>query len=130
MNKKRILFIVCVFILCLLVTDNVLAFSKINYQNELKWDNSNTISLDLDSRGSKLFVDLSINSNHTIYGNLYLEKYTDYGWENVNIWPISGNRFISLSKIYSGQAGSTYRARVTVNIGGENFTTISNYVSL
>ena len=63
---------------------------------------------------------LAYNSSTSITGTLYLEKKSGSSWVNVTSWSISGKGSLTASKSYTGVAGTTYRARVVVSVGGES----------
>lgn len=63
---------------------------------------------------------LAYKSSTSITGTLYLEKKSGSSWVNVTSWSISGKGSLTASKSYTGVAGTTYRARVVVSVGGES----------
>lgn len=68
---------------------------------------------------------LATKSSTYISGTLYLEKKSGSSWQTETSWSISGTGSLTASKSYKGTAGTTYRARVAVSVGGEYVECVS-----
>lgn len=132
-KKVLILLLSVVLLLSFSKNSSAMLFDTIQDDDyELLWNENNDIDLFMTKSNNILTMSLFISNENfaSVKGVLYLEKYDNYDWQFVDSWTFNSHDFINLARRFSGQVGSTYRARVTVNIGGENFTTTSNYVSL
>lgn len=87
------------------------------------WTNTASAQANISSSNQilKPSTYISAKSSSTkISGTLYLEKKSGSSWQSVTSWSISGTGSITASKSYTGKAGTIYRARVVVSVGGEN----------
>ena len=65
------------------------------------------------------------SSSTDIEGTLYLEEKSGGSWEEVDSWEISGTGTLTVAKSYMGSAGTTYRARAEISVGGEYVECVS-----
>jgi len=65
------------------------------------------------------------SSSTNIEGTLYLEEKSGGSWEEISSWEISGTGTLTVAKSYMGSAGTTYRARAEVSVGGEYVECVS-----
>jgi hypothetical protein len=95
------------------------------------WENTASAQANISSSNQTLKPStyiLAKNPSTSISGTLYLERKSGSNWQHVTSWPISGTGSLTASKLYGGTAGTTYRARVVVSVGGERVECTSSEI--
>lgn len=93
------------------------------------WENTSSAYAQISASGKTITVGARIQAKATstaISGTLYLEKKSGSSWQTVTSWSISGTGTLNASKTYTGVAGTTYRSRAVVSVGGENVECMSS----
>lgn len=95
------------------------------------WDNVKRLNISLTKNNNTLEIvsDISTSGFKEISGTIYLEKYTNGRWSQVNSWSISGTGALVVSKSYRGTSGNTYRARVSI-IEQDRLDHLEHYVEI
>lgn len=132
--KKKILVLTSLVLIVILFTvnSNVKALEFIN-DEVLRWENNYNTNISLSKRNNTIYIDSIVkvdNVSSSISGGVYLERYTNGRWVNVASWAIRGTGSATLSDSYKGASGELYRARLSVDVGGERVSATSNSVRL
>lgn len=126
-KKKSLMVALSLLIALVLMTTPVLAAQpQKNFGEEIItpfWTNTASAQANLSTSNLTLKPSvyiLAYNTSTSITGTLYLEKKSGTSWVTVTSWSISGTGSLTASKSYTGVAGTTYRARAAVSVGGES----------
>ena len=98
-----------------------------------RWDNTYNLICNTSASGRTLYSTLVVNSSNTntsISGTMYLERYANGSWSSVKSWKVSGKGQVSTSQTYTGTSGYRYRTRVSIQIGSDSINRTSNEVTL
>ncbi|MBR5969712.1 MAG: hypothetical protein IK016_05120 [Lachnospiraceae bacterium] len=98
-----------------------------------RWSDTQYYSIHVSSSGNTITSLLSVvayNTNTSISGMMYLERYDGGTWKCVKFWAISGKGKVSISKTYNGTNGKKYRARFVIRVGSDNISDTSNEITL
>ena len=130
MKRKIYLVLSLVLLLTIIPMKNVV-LAKENIVFPL-WEDNGNANVSIYNSNNILNIETTITakSNYNISGTIYLKKYTNGRWSQVNSWSISGTGALVVSKSYRGTSGNTYRARVSVNVEGERINSTSSTVNL
>ncbi len=103
--------------------------ARVDYQEITPlWNSIADISPSISAESTTLYPEVYIkakSSSGSITGTMYLEKYAYGSWTTVTSWSLKGTGNVFLSKSYRGTSGVKYRARVVVDVDGENAVAIS-----
>lgn len=129
--KRKIYLVLSLVLLLTIFPMNNVVLAKENIVFPL-WDNVKRLNISLTKNNNTLEIvsDISTSGFKEISGTIYLEKYINGRWSQVNSWSISGTGALVVSKSYRGTSGNTYRARVSVNVEGERINSTSSTVKL
>lgn len=97
------------------------------------WTNTASAQAEISASGQTLKPSAYISAKSTstkISGTLYLEKKSGSSWQTVTSWSISGTGSVAVAKSYQGTAGTTYRARAAVSVGGEYVECVSTSITV
>lgn len=129
--KRKIYLVLSLVLLLTIFPMNNIVLAKENIDFPL-WEDNGNANVSIYNSNNILNIETTITakSNYNISGTIYLEKYTNGRWSQVNSWSISGTGALVVSKSYRGTSGNTYRARVSVNVEGERINSKSSTVKL
>ena len=98
--------------------------ARVDYQEITPfWNSIADISPSISAEGTTLYPEVYIkakSSSGSISGTMYLERYDLGRWISVTSWNFKGAGNVFVSKTYRGTSGVKYRARVVVDVDGEN----------
>lgn len=99
----------------------------------IMWSDTMLCKCYISSSGNTITSTLIVTANNTntsISGTMYLEKYEGGTWKNVNSWNVSGLGQVTMSPTYNGVSGKKYRARISLTVGSDQINSTSNEITL
>ena len=99
----------------------------------IMWSDTLLCKCYISSSGNTITSTLIVTANNTntsISGTMYLEKYEGGTWKNVNSWNVSGWGQVTRSPTYNGVSGKKYRARISLTVGSDQINSTSNEITL
>lgn len=99
----------------------------------VRWSDTQYYKCNVSSNGNTITSTLSViayNTNTTISGTMYLERYDGKTWKQVTSWSVSGKGKINMSPTFNGTSGKKYRAGFSIRVGTDQINETSNEITL
>lgn len=101
--KRKIYLVLSLVLLLTIFPMNNIVLAKENIVFPL-WEDNGNANVSIYNSNNILNIETTITakSNYNISGTIYLEKYINGRWSQVNSWSISGTGALVVSKSYRG----------------------------
>ena len=128
--SRNIVGILASAILIIMLASNNLVLAKEAILPQ--WEKTSTANVNISNRGHIISVSASIKakcSKANINGDLLLCENDGGGWVIIDSWNINDVGNVTIGKKHNGIQGCSYKAKLQINVDGEQINKTSNIIN-